>query len=549
MGLVDQINANTAGIVAGKLAVERALRDKGVQVTPDGTTLPTFDQLTTAVEGMQVISDVTGVEDVAIFANEDLPKGTVCSLAEARGSFQAILAEPNLPTSAKVNDTTTTPLDALGKDEAYANPLVMARGKIVMVPSYQYGNYYAFYLKNNKYVQLKVDGSYSGSRFDVRGSEPCRECYAFDVVTNRLYITNMRTLYIYRLDEENLNLVSEHSVPFSGSNYNYVGQTIYAHNGNLIYNKYTNLSTYSWTILCKYNPETPSLTETSSIRAGFSTASYVSNIVIDLTTDIGDGKIYCVVCEHNTQSKTSKIAVQKLVYDESSGMYTCGKYTSTINIKFLSGQQSRTYGYGYKANAQISLSGSLLYTLDVNNKLHMYSINTDTMALTEVPVVFADNLDYSKIEAFALVKGANYLYVLSTDTDLAEDERLRLYKYDVNSSSWVFVACPVKDTFEPRLYNNTLPAIATLISGKNTLAKSADGYYRLYDVGETSLAFDYYASNAHNKLVLGATDYGITNRDIKKGEVDNVAHILSGQSDVMVSAINASIDESIGGAY
>lgn len=537
MGLVDQINANTAGIVAGKLAVERALRDKGVQVTPDGTTLPTFDQLTTAIEGMSALGSITGAEEVATYATDDIKKGDVCSLKLARGNFSGDVVRTE-PTRIQ-KDTSTITLSTTFKSQAYQ------RGTYLICYGND-GNSYPFYWNGNTYVQLKVDGTYTNLPSGTSTGTDV-DMYMFNNYfdDDKLYSLqphnyNAQKIKVYTIDKTNLNLVLKHTLEptdLTTQIERYVN--LYVHNNNIwitgcyfssgMETSYTKTPT---TVHYYYDEVAGTITGVSRAIEGLSGTFYWSylNAVFDMTYDTEDN-VYLYIYS----TSTNKGYIRKLI-QSSSGIYTYTGGDITIsdvradNITLKKTPSSPYWNFTSTIRTpalNMSFGCNTFMYIDTSGKLRKFIVDKDTLATEEVPVVFSDNLDITKIENILLAKGTNLLFVQSNDSDLATTDQVRIYSYTTNTGG-VFTFVGTTTAFlNPAVNALTMPYTrpADYLSGAETPFLSKAGSLVIYKISQASLSFDYYSENCNNYL-NGADAYGIAQYDIPIGETGNVIKIL-----------------------
>ena len=519
MGLVDDINANTAYVASAKLALERALRDKGVQVTEDNTSFPTFDQLTTAIEGISTINNLEGTEEVVVYANENIKKGNICNLVKATGAFQANQTA-KIPTT--FIDGSTSRNLTLTADRI----VCLDNGNLLLIPYSQY--LIPFYLVDGEYKQLKVQDSYDY----IQGGSPLHSSlytteegfpYAYDRTTKTLFVANYvpsNYNYSYRcacvIDTDNLNIGSLKKVTV----YSRFGTPVYANNGSVVVNKDDVATGLAWISVLSTYDSSANTYKDDVFTKSISGTTY--NHVCDMKEDYGTGNIIGV-CQCDYDGST-QIYLAKAV-SLSGAPYTMSGFSELIpNVKT---SDNRSYlGFGGNTYAQISASGSRLLYIDASNKLHQMNVDTSTLTFEEAPLIFDDGLDITKIDSFVLVKGDGFLYVKSTDTDkYANNELVRLYYYNVNTSNYQFIGCPAQMFNTPAL-SGALPVQPYFSVGRRTIIKRADtGLLTMYEAGLSTLDYEYNATPS-NAVVSTASGYAIAEQDITAGDIGNLTKII-----------------------
>lgn len=519
MSLVDRINRNTQSVLYGKRDLEQAITAKGGTVGAYAD-IPSFMNLVDGVNSIESGLNVDGAEDTIVYANENITKGNVCSLVIAAGDFQANKTA-KIPTT--FIDGSTSRNLTLTADRI----VCLDNGNLLLIP---YSNYLIpFYLVDGEYKQLKVQGSYDY----IQGGNPMHSSlytteagfpYAYDSTTKTLFIpgyTPANYTYSYRcaciIDTDNLDIGKLQTTTV----YSRFGTTVYANNGSVIVNKHDVSNNLAWiTVLSTYNASSKSYSDVAFTK---DLSGTTFNHVCDIKEDYGTGAIIGV-CQCNYQGST-QIYLAKAV-SLSGAPYTMSGYSNLIaNVK--TSDNNGYTGYGGNTYAQISASGSRLFYIDNTNKLHQVIVDTNTLALEEAPLIFDDGLDITKIDSFVLVKGDGFLYVKSTDTDkYADDELVRLYYYDTNTSSFQFVCCPAQSFNTPSLAG-ALPVQPYFSTGERTIIKNAStNLLTMYEVGLAKLDYDYAAAPCNN-LLNGADGYAIASEDIAAGEMGTMKKILS----------------------
>lgn len=98
MTLLEQIQANTETVKAGKTALAQAIENKG---TPIVSATPTFNELVQGINDISTGVEIQGTTDVKCYATDSMPKGTLCSLTTPPDqSYKGILVK-GCPITAK----------------------------------------------------------------------------------------------------------------------------------------------------------------------------------------------------------------------------------------------------------------------------------------------------------------------------------------------------------------------------------------------------------------------------------------------------------------
>ena len=534
MGLVDEINANTAYVASAKLALERTLREKGVQVTADNTSFPTFDQLNTAIGGLMTVSDIAGAEDTAVYANNDIKKGDVCALTALSGDYVGELVR-TAPTQA-LKGTSTISVSSKHKTQMFE------RGDYVFM--YGTDNYpYPFYWNGTKYVQLKVDGVYN--YLDAQVSQ---YGYNSDVSFNRMCVDNGKlyhlwsanagspNLWIYRIDLDNMNLTLIHSKLSISNPYTYSGATmnLIVHNNNVWVSTFRTTGVYDTGYPKYFNTHQYYYDETAGtltrVRhclegSGYNATGSTLNAVFDMTYDTDDN-LYLYIY--------SQVAggglVRKLTLG-ADGIYANKSQTPVLDVLPETFTKTTSDNYIFETtvkNAHLNISfgcNSIVY-INSANVLKYCIVDNTTMTLTEVDVPFSDGLDLTQIVNIALTKGSGVLFIQSKDTNLDVANRVRIYTYDFNISGFAYVG--VAPSFlNPEVPTLTMPYCRPieLLSAEAIPYIRDDNNLYIYKVGVLSQGYDYYAE-ACASVVSGAASYAIAKYDIATGEIGNVTKIL-----------------------
>ena len=537
MSIVDEINANTAYVASAKLALERVLKEKGVQVTADDTSFPTFDQLNTAISGIQAVTDVSGVEETTVYATNNILKGDVCSLVKASGNYIGDVIRTS-PTKIKKGSSNIS-LSSTHKPQTYQRGTYM-----ICFGTDAYA--YPFYWNGAEYVQLKVDGSYAsipdtdystGSDYDMW----LLNNYFDD---NKLYAMqkmnyNAQKMRIYDIDTSTLNLTLKHDIEIPDiKNYIEEYMNIYVHNNNIwvtgFYYSYaeTSWTRYGVTIQLYYDEEAGTLTAVQNTIGDIESTAFSYrqlNAVFDITYD-GKDAVYLYIYS----SSTTKGYIRKMTLDNSGVYRFTGQYITLSDIKAETLTLKKTSSSPYWSFTSTIRTPALNMSFGCNSILYITTsgvlkkciVDTNAMTLTEVELTFSDDLDVTKISSIALAKGSGVLIVQSNDTSLATTDKVRIYIYILGTGIYDLMGTST-GFLNPAAASLTLPYTRPVdyVSADETPYLSSAGSLNIYKIGASSLEYDYYAENCNN-ILTGANGYAIAKEDISFGSQGTALKIL-----------------------
>ena len=536
MGLVDQINANTAYVASAKLALERTLREKGVQVTADNTSFPTFDQLNTAISGIQAVTDVSGVEETTVYATNKISKGDVCSLVKASGDYIGDVIRV-APTKIKKGSSNIS-LSSTHKPQTYQRGTYM-----ICFGTDAYA--YPFYWNGTEYVQLKVDGAYAGIPDTDYSTGSDYDMWLlnnyFD--DNKLYAMqkfnyNSQKIRIYDIDTNSLNLTLKHTIEVPDIR-DYIEEymNIYVHNNNIwvtgffYYSPSTTWTRYGVTIQLFYDEEAGTLTAIqNTLGDAVSSFSYSElNAVFDMTYD-GKDAVYLYIYSENTTSGY----IRKMTLDNSGIYRFTGQLITLSDVKAETLKLKKTSSSPYWSFTSTIRTPALNMSFGCNNILYVTKsgvlkkciVDTNTMTLTEVELTFSDGLDVTKISNIALAKGSGVLIVQSNDTSLTTADRVRIYIYTLGTGIYNLMGTST-GFLNPAVASLSLPYTrpADYVSADETPYLSSAGSLNIYKIGEASLEYAYYAENCNN-ILTNANGYAIAKEDISFGSQGTALKIL-----------------------
>ena len=109
-------------------------------------------------------------------------------------------------------------------------------------------------------------------------------------------------------------------------------------------------------------------------------------------------------------------------------------------------------------------------------KLHHIAIDWATLTISELPLVFSDDLDITKITQIKLIKDTGLLFVKSSA--YSTEEQARLYKYD-EAKGFVFVGCPAT-TFDPVTSSEVANGTPCELRGELVPMLLTNGYIDIY---------------------------------------------------------------------
>lgn len=537
MGLVDDINANTAYVASAKLALERTLKEKGVQVTEDSTSFPTFDQLNTAISGIQAVTDVSGVEETTVCATNKISKGDVCSLVKASGDYMGDVIRV-APTKIK-KDSSNLSLSSTHKPQTYQ------RGTYMIC----FGTdacAYPFYWNGTEYVQLKIGGAYASIPDAVYSTGSDYDMWLlnnyFD--DNKLYAMqsfnyNEQSMRIYDIDTSTLNLTLKHSIKIPDIRDYIEGyMNIYVHNNNIwvtgfYYSSYeTSYTRYGVTIQLFYDEEAGTLTAVQTTIGDIASTAFSYrqlNAVFDMTYD-GKDAVYLYIYS----ASTSKGYIRKMMLD-STGIYRfTGQAITLSDIRAETLTLGKTYSSPYWSFTSTIRTPALNMSFGCNSYMYIttggvlkqFVVDTSAMTSTEVTPTFSDGLDITKVSNIVLAKGSNILIVQSNDTSLTTADRVRIYIYTLGTGIYNLMGTST-GFLNPAVASLSLPYTrpADYVSADETPYLSSAGSLNIYKIGEASLEYAYYAENCNN-ILTNANGYAIAKEDISFGSQGIVIKIL-----------------------
>lgn len=516
MSIIDAINLNTTAVTNAKMSLQDAINAKGGGV-PETDNFPTFRELLDGVDNIVAVNDIGGAEEVVALAVTDIPKGTACLLIDAAGGFEAVETIA-FPETAKQGTSTVSLTGDVIKLDREGKVIIRQSTTTTTISGLATYQYYAFYLKNGVYQQLKYNGNYAyvGGTSQFTYAPP----YVYDTVTNNLFWTTTNAVWVLHLDFENLNIVPLYTQTSGTVQTGALGSIKgygcrFAYNNNFIIRGY---STYEYSYMYKYNPDTNTLTFIGDLSEliGVGSSSY-STLVVD-TTVIGDYLYMLVWSKYGTTNKYASAYLVKFLFNTSSGEYV---YQSKVSITY----DAPTSGVFTKLH--MNLEANLVMFQHYNtSQLHAFTVNPTLMTKAERTLSFSDGLDKTKLNGFAMVRSTNYLYVRSTDTtSYSEAELVRLYEYNSETGVYNFICCPAV-SFSPATASNVLPSHYNLDDGAYTPFQKSDDTYAMYKVGKVSLEYDVTAEPCDNTLVENISKYGITTEDISFGQTGKAVVIF-----------------------
>ena len=537
MSLVDRINRNTQSVLYGKRDIELAIAAKGGTVGAYAD-IPSFMNLVDGINSIQSGLNINGAEDTTVYATNNISKGDVCSLVTASGDYigDAVRTAPTKITSG----SSSVSLSSTHKPQVYQ------KGKYMIcfgTDAYAY----PFYWNGREYVQLKIGGAYT---YIPNSSYQTASQYDMWVLNNyfdddKLYALMPiswygQTMYIYGIDTNTLNLTLKHTIEVPDirdyiENY----MDIYVHNNNIwvtgFYYSYTETSwtRYGVTIQLFYNEEAGTLTAVQNTIGDIASTAFSYrqlNAVFDMTYDIND-YVYLYIYS----ASTSKGYIRKMMLD-STGIYRfTGQAITLSDIRAETLTLQRTTSKPYWSFTSTIRTPSLNMSFGCNSYMYIttggvlkqFVVDTSAMTSTEVTPTFSDGLDITKVSNIVLAKGSNILIVQSSDTNLAANDRVRIYIYVIGTGVYDLMGTST-GFLNPAVPSATLPYTrpADYISADETPFLSSTGALYIYKIGNESYEYAYYAENCNNFL-KNANGYAIASEDIAVGEIGTMKKILS----------------------
>lgn len=510
MSLIDRINRNTTAVLSGKQSIEIAIKEKGGDVG-NYIGAPNFVSLVEGINDIVSVNDIVGNEEKVAVATENITKGEMCSLINPpAGSFEAMETR-SFPTTAKNGGVIVA---LTGEPIKLDN-----EGKLIVLQSAEStttGYYYPFCWVDGEYVQMTYKGEYQKlGDYTSNGASTC-----YDVVTNNLFWTVSARVDALHIDFETLNI----SFLVAGPNVTGLSSTDIARGCQMAYNNHfivrVETSAYDSLKMYRYDPTANTITLIANMLNG-GIVSYGNPYYATVRSFVGyeDSLYVFIFTKSSSSSKTSRIALLKFTMNNDTGSYVFlnqfWKDKCSPGVKGL---------WDYKA--QMNIDASLILFIDyTDNLLHGFKIDKTLMTGTEMTFTFNDGLDTATIDALALVRNTNFVYVRTADTTYAEAERVRLYEYNINTGVCTFVSCPTQ-SFAPSVLANEMPRQNNLIDSKYTIYQKADSTYAMYKVGYATREYDVIATPCNNTLVDGVDGYGIAKEDIAMGSMGSAIVIL-----------------------
>lgn len=470
------------------------------------------------IESIETGMPINGGVEVTALAKKDIHKGDLLALTDAIGGFEAVETIA-FPTTAKQLFGSMALSGEVIKLDEEGKVIICKSVNTTTISSSTAYYFYVFVLVDGVYQQMKYTGVYTY----LGGEGAFAASTTYDKETNNLIWTTSNSVYVMHMDFEALNITLLYKPTDTTIQTGYTGTLKargchFADKNNFIIRAY---STYDYAYMYKYNPNTNTLTFIGDVSTliGKGSSSY-STRIFD-TTIKGNTAYMCIYSKYGTGTsyRYGYVLVVKFIYDESSGQYV---YQNKVEV---TGSCITTSGYDTKIHMNYDAT-LVMYQHYNTNQLQAYTVDPVTMTKAEMPLTFSDGLDTTKLNGFAMVRGTNFLYVLSTDTtNYSNAELLRLYEYDPSAAVYNFVCCPAI-SFTPATAANVLPQYRNLIDGAYTPIQKNDGTYSMYRVGHVAAEYDKTAEPCKNELVSNASSYGIATEDIANGNIGQLVMIL-----------------------
>lgn len=547
MSLIGDIYNNTAAVRYGKLDLVEAITAQGGKVE-EYEDVPTFSALEDGVYDILAVKNISGAEEAKICASEDINKGSLCNLAQviSDGAFASTI---DLPTTLNLYQGGTYSVDNNGI------PAILNDGEFIFVTfnaSNQQPMFYPFIRTEYGYEQMKAKindttieyfciqvGSAKGGYKEYQGAINI----VYDKNTDKIFsdgkIVSLGTsssadcVRYWDIDRENKYLVPHTILNSAGSaawtnSYSYSSILTAVNNGLCFVYGPTSTSSSSYatsrlrTIFGLPDFSTGNVVTYGYLdnKGGFN-SNYYSNVALDVV---------------NTDTHTSYVLSKQCGDAKDYNAYRVTKLNVADNTVTVLGTTTFLTKNTYGSNITLTncneflvpricmTNNGTIFAIDGSTTLHRYVLNFANMSLTETDLVFSDGLDKTKIDFCRAAKEEDYLMIVSTDEAYSEEEKHRLYKYDSNNGTYVFVCCPPL---------SSTPEVQALVprnrtcnynSINNSCFIGTDGLMRFYDFQTGD--FDYYATNNTINKIGDSNAYGVATENIPSGEIGNAIVIL-----------------------